>query len=353
MERTEILAVLSRISGVRWDSISALDLTAFPLKDAEAWCAAGFKQSLARTTAEAFTKCKQALLCSPQYRVVAIGDDDYPASLYNLYSPPLVLYVWGKLPEREGVAVVGSRKATPYGRQAVETFVPILVSAGVPVVSGLARGIDTLAHITTLRYGGHTVGVLGCGLDRIYPRENNVVARRIVEMGGAVITEYPEGTPPYAANFPARNRIISGLTRACVVIEGDVRSGSLITAGHALEQGKEVLAVPGSIFSQQSRGPNYLISQGATPLIGPDVLCEVLGIRTETAASSDMEELSDEARSLLSALKSEPCNVDELALLTGLPVAVITATLTELEVGGRVERLPGGQYMVLRSVARD
>lgn len=353
MERTEILAVLSRVNGVRWENISTINFSTFPLRDQAAWCEVGFKPSIAHNIANAFTNWKQAALCSASYRVVAMGDKDYPVSLCNLYSPPLVLYVWGSLCREEGVAVVGTRKASPYGRQAVETFVPILVSAGLSVVSGLARGIDTLAHVATLRYGGHTVGVLGCGLDRIYPRENNLLAQRIVEMGGAVVTEYPEGTPPYPAHFPARNRIISGLSRACLVIEGDVRSGSLITAGHALEQGKEVLAVPGSIFSPQSRGPNYLISQGATPLMGPESLREALGIIDQLVASNEAVDLSDDALNILNCLKNEPCTVDEVILLTGLPAAVATAALSELEVVGMVERMPGGQYVGLGMAHHD
>jgi DNA processing protein len=178
-------------------------------------------------------------------------DDAYPAALREIADPPPVLFVRGRLTEadRLAVALVGTRRATPYGRAVAETLAADLASAGVTIVSGLARGVDTFAHRAALRAGGRTVAVLGSGLDQVYPAENTLLARRIAEPdAGALVAEFPPGVPPDAVNFPRRNRIIAGLARAAVIVEADLRSGALITAEFALEQGREVLAVPGSIL---------------------------------------------------------------------------------------------------------
>jgi DNA processing protein len=333
---------------VRYADVSHLDLARFPLYSAEAWTEAGLSRSGALAVAKAFREQDRDPLRQEKARAVVIEDQDYPQSLCDLYHPPMVLYVRGNLGQGKGVAVVGTRKATPYGRQVVEAVVPIVVAAEHTVVSGLARGIDTLAHGAALRCGGYTVAVMGRGLDAIYPRENSLLAEKIVEQGGALVSEYPEGTPPLAWHFPARNRIISGLSRVCLVVEGDMGSGALITAEHALEQGKDVLAVPGSIFSAQSRGTNYLIAQGATPLFDPQTIYEVLGLAAKQKEAPTTTELGPEESLVLMALGNEPQSIDEICLRTGFPVAVAGAALTALELAGEVERLPGGTYLRLR-----
>ncbi|MBT9155063.1 MAG: DNA processing protein DprA [Firmicutes bacterium] len=348
MERRQALAIIAKVRSVRYTQVSHLDFAHFPLYSADSWHEAGLSRSAALAVVKAFQEQDHDPLLQARARAIVIGDPDYPPTLNHLYSPPLVLYVRGQLEAERGVAVVGTRKATPYGRQAVEMVVPVLVAALHTVVSGLARGIDTLAHGVALRCGGKTIAVMGRGLDAIYPRENSLLAEKIVEQGGALVSEYREGTPPLAGHFPARNRIISGLSRICLVIEGDMGSGALITAEHALEQGKEVLAVPGSIFSPQSRGTNYLIAQGATPLLDPNVIYETLGTPAKPLEAPTTLELRPEESLVLMALSTEPLSVDEVCMHTGLPVAVAAAALTALEVAEAIERLPGGAYLRLR-----
>lgn len=347
MERRQALAIIAGVRSVRYAQVSHLDLARFPLYSADAWTDAGLSRSNALAVAKAFKEQDSDPLRQERARVMVIEDQDYPEALCRLYSPPLVLYIRGSLGRQRGVAVVGTRKATPYGRQVVEMVVPTVVAAEHAVVSGLARGIDTLAHGAALRCGGHTIAVMGRGLDDIYPRENSLLAEKIVEQGGALVSEYPEGTPPLAWHFPARNRIISGLSRVCLVVEGDMGSGALITAEHALEQGKDVLAVPGSIFSPQSKGTNYLLAQGATPLLDPRAIYEALGVAAKPKEASPTE-LTPEESLVLMALGTEPQSVDEICLRTGFPVAVAAAALTALEVTEAVERLPGGVYLRLR-----
>ena len=348
MERRQALAVMAGVRGVRYAQVSRLDFAHFPLCSADAWTDAGLSRSSALAVAKAFKEQDRDPLRQEKARAVVIEDQDYPQALCTLYSPPLVLYVRGSLGRERGVAVVGTRKATPYGRQVVEMVVPIVVAAEHTLVSGLARGIDTLAHGAALRCGGHTIAVMGRGLDAIYPHENALLAEKIVDQGGALVSEYPEGTPPLAWHFPARNRIISGVSRVCIVIEGDMGSGALITAEHALEQGKEVLAVPGSVFSPQSRGTNWLLAQGATPLLDPSVIYDTLGVATKPKdIAAPLPEKPEESLVLM-ALGNEPLSVDEVCLLTGFPVAVSAAALTALELAGRVERLPSGAYLQLR-----
>lgn len=344
MDRREVLAVLARVRGVRFENVSNLDFANFPLYSVEAWQQASLSRTISFAVVKALREQEPDPLRTEYGRAIVIGDPDYPSSLYHLYAPPLVLYVRGCLGSAPGMAVVGTRKATPYGRQVVEAVVPIVVAAAHTVVSGLARGIDTLAHGATLRCGGHTIAVMGRGLDAIYPRENTLLSERIVEQGGALVSEYPEGTPPFAAHFPARNRIISGLSRACVVIEGDLGSGALITAEHTLELGREVLAVPGSIFSPQSRGPNQLIAQGATPLLDPKALYEVLGCVPDKPMPRPTE-ISLEGGLILAALSSEALGVDDVCMHSGLSASVTAAALVALEMEGLVARLPGGMYV--------
>ncbi len=197
--------------------------------------------------------------------VVTIFDTEYPKNLKDIEGAPIVLYFKGKLKARDKnlVAIVGSRKMTSYGKLVTERFSSELVGYGVTIVSGLARGIDTAAHEATIKAGGRTIAVLGSGLDRVYPPENLDLALRIVKSRGALISEYPLGYPPLPENFPARNRIVSGISEVVLVIEGEQKSGTLLTASHAAEQGKTVLAVPGQITSPMSGAPHFLIKNGA------------------------------------------------------------------------------------------
>ncbi|MDP3486700.1 MAG: DNA-processing protein DprA [Bacillota bacterium] len=352
MERIDILAALSQVSRLRYEHIAHIDLSnGEDYSTTAAWEQEhGVAPSLATTLAKAVAKYDpirfNAELSAAQCRVIGIGDSEYPSQLLELYRPPLILYIQGSIGALNAISVVGSRKPTPYGRQVVEAFVPPLVASGITIVSGLAQGVDTLAHVVTLRCEGTTLAVLGSGLDCIYPHANRHLATRIVEAGGAIISEYSPKTPPLRHHFPARNRIISGLSRGVIVVEGDIRSGSLITAEHAMEQGRDVFAVPGNIFSPQSRGPNRLIVQGAIPLLSPSNLLEYYGLVTGEEPETQL--FSTEEQLILTALGHEPRDVDEIIQRAGLPVTLVAAKLVELEVAGAVQRQPGGLYIQLR-----
>jgi len=351
VERRHFMAALSRLPGLRYADIAHLDPRGAQAFTALALMAEGLSPRLAEAIDKALRAFVGATWDEQNFhaglKALVIGEPGYPRALLDIYAPPLIIYARGSLAALDGVAVVGTRAATAYGRQIVETFVPLLVASNFSVVSGLAKGIDTWAHQAALRVGGHTIAVLGSGLDKIYPRENTGLAQRIVEGGGALLTEYPLGTPPQSHNFPARNRLISGLTRACIVAEGDHKSGALITAAHALEQGREVLAVPGSIYSLQSRGTNYLISQGAIPLTDPSILLQTLGVPAprDRERGTRQWELGSQARLVLTALGGSAWSVDDLGLHTKLAMPDLLAILTELELEGVILRLPTGQYL--------
>ena len=269
-----------------------------------------------------------------RYSVVSRGRAGYPALLRELHDPPPRLYLRGGPPgflDLPAVAIVGARSCSPYGAQVAREVARELAAAGVIVVSGLARGVDGEAHRGALAAGGLTVAVLGCGIDRDYPRAHAQLAARIAE-SGAVVSEYPPGIEPSPWRFPARNRIVAGLARATVVVEARERSGALITADFALELGREVFAVPGEITSALSAGTNDLIRQGATPLLTADDVLEALGL--ERAPPRVPDTLSAGARMLLEPLSETARTLDELGRLTGLESAALAAALTELELAG-------------------
>lgn len=290
-------------------------------------------------------------------RVLTFLDPDYPARLKTIPDPPPLLSVSGALraADSHAVAVVGTRDATPAGRLVAERLSKGLAEAGLTVVSGLARGIDAVAHRSALEAGGRTIAVLGCGIDRTYPSEHQALRRKIEE-GGAVLSELPLGAYPHAYHFPKRNRIISGLSFGVVVVEAAPQSGSLITARLAAEQGREVFAVPGSVQSEQSRGTNGLIKQGAKLVeTVPDVLDELVPqfepsfrerMRDRHAALTGLVQSSgrslegDEA-ALYAALPAEPVHIDELIAKTGLPAAAVSGLLLSLELKGAIRQLPG------------
>ena len=278
---------------------------------------------------------------------------DYPSYLREVDSPPPLLYVVGSLEDidRWAVAVVGTRRVTSYGRQVTQELVSGLVRSGVTIVSGLARGIDAVAHKAALDLGGRTIAVLGSGPDNIYPPEHRDLARQIVRGHGAVISDYPLGTQPDAKNFPPRNRIISGLSLGVVVVEAGARSGASITAQFALEQGREVFAVPGNVNRPASQGTNRLIQQGTAKLVtnANDIL-EELNLTMVFEHSAVQQALPDTAEeaALFEYLSAEPVHIDALSRATGLSSQAVSSTLTLLELKGIVRQVGGMNYVMVR-----
>lgn len=277
-------------------------------------------------------------------------DPSYPPSLKEIPSPPLMLYGRGEVSalgkENILLGVVGTRRPTSYGVETTGSIVRELIAAGVSVVSGLATGIDAEAHRVALEERGTTIGVLGSGLDRdaIFPPENKGLAQKIVEAGGAIISEYAPGTPAAKEHFPARNRIISGLARGTLVVEAREKSGALITARLALEQNREVFAVPGSVFSPTSRGPNRLIKDGAKLVQNASDILEELGMEYNNINKKIAHELLDEKEQLILQILEEPMGVDLLKEKTGLETAVIVTSLSLLELKGAVKNLGQDTY---------
>jgi DNA processing protein len=282
------------------------------------------------------------------YESVARGRAEYPALLAELHDPPARLYIRGgpvEILSRPAVAIVGARSCSRYGAQVGRDLARDLAASGVVVVSGLARGIDGEAHRGALAAGGLTVAVLGCGIDRDYPRAHAELARRIVD-SGLVVSEYPPGVEPAPWRFPARNRIVAGLARATVVVEARERSGALITADFALELGRDVFAVPGEITSGLSSGTNDLIRQGATPLLAAADVLEALGLE-QAPPPAPPAGLSPEAAAVLAVLADGAAALDELARATGLGSPEVAVALTELELAGLVSG-GDGLYRVSR-----
>jgi DNA processing protein len=292
-----------------------------------------------------------ALDGGPGHHCLTLDHAAYPELLREIADPPAVLFVNGNpaaLSVRH-IAMVGSRSPTPTGERIAREFARELVSRGAGVISGLALGIDAASHRGALEGQGITVAVAGTGPEHIYPRHHASLAEEILARDGALITEYPTGTGPLAANFPRRNRIISGLALGTLVVEAAPRSGSLITARMALEQNRDVFAVPGSIHSSQSRGCNQLIQQGAKLIQDPSDIIEEYSIFSVPYAAasipkSDMDGASEED-GLLKYIAYEPTTVDTLVAATGLSADIIVATLLDLELRGRVESMPGGAYI--------
>ncbi len=306
-----------------------------------------------------------------QRRVLTLGDDDYPLALLDTEDPPLMLYAMGQVQDlasgfarcaQRGVAVVGSRNPTPQGIQNPRQFSAALGQAGLTVVSGLALGIDGAAHEGALEGSFKdelaTIAVVGTGLDRVYPKAHLDLAHRIAARG-VLLSEYPLGTPPLSANFPKRNRIISGLCKGTLVVEAALKSGSLITARMAVEQGKEVFAIPGSIHSTQARGCHALIKQGAKLVESAQDILDELNLMTDARAPSTSTNgtgevspsaatsLSSLENGLLDALGFEPTSLDVLQNRSGMDTATLQALLMGLELSGYVARLPGSKFQRL------
>jgi DNA processing protein len=284
-------------------------------------------------------------------RVLTWKDEEYPRRLRDIRQSPPLLYVRGEITPQDSwaVAVVGTRRITAYGKQVAEELGAALARSGVTVVSGLARGVDSVAHSAALKAGGRTIAVLGCGVDQIYPPENCNLAAKIIE-NGAVISDYGIGTPPEAGNFPPRNRIIAGLSIATVVIEAGRRSGALITADFALDQGRDVYAVPGNIFLPNSAGPNRLIQQGAFPLISADDLLQSLDLTMVTEHQVARQVLPANAVEavLFNALEFEPKHIDEIRIDVELPIEDVSAALSLMELKGMVRKVGGMKYVAVK-----
>lgn len=281
--------------------------------------------------------------------VLTWDDADYPSNLREIDAPPPVLYVRGQLTAADGIAiaVVGTRRASAYGREVAHMIGTELAHHQVTVISGLALGVDAIAHKATLEAGGRTIAVLGSGVDQLYPAQNRELAQQIIKHG-AVISEYPLGTRPEAGNFPPRNRIISGMSRGVIVIEAGQQSGSLITSTFAAEQGRDVFAVPGSILHPGSSGCNQLIREGAIPFLSiNDVLDHLnfaqLTIQTEVRRTTPTDPLESK---LLTHLSHEPRHIDELVRCTAWPSAQVSSLLTMMELKGYVRQVGGMSYVI-------
>jgi DNA processing protein len=283
-------------------------------------------------------------------------DDVYPRMLKEIDQPPPVLYQRGEvIPEDEtAVAIVGTRRVTAYGRVVTEELAAFLARNRITVVSGLARGVDALAHRSALQAGGRTLAVLGSGIDRIYPPENQQLAMDIAD-SGALLSDYPPGTAPESTNFPPRNRIISGLSLAVVVIEAGATSGALITASFAADQNRDVLAVPGNINSPNSKGTNMLIQNGARPYLKPEDLLEVLNLEQVNTRKMARRVLPADATEtqIIKVIAEGTLSVDEISFLSGLPVEVVSATLAMMELKGLVRNAGSMSYMAIRDEAAE
>jgi DNA processing protein len=297
--------------------------------------------------------------------VLALDDGAYPALLREIPDPPVTLYVrgrWRACLEAPCVGVVGSRRCSTYGQNVALLLARDLASRGVTIISGLARGIDAAAHRGALEAGGRTAAVLGTGLDEVYPRDHRRLAEEILERGGALVTQFPLGTPPVAENFPYRNRIISGLSLGAVVVEASENSGSLITARLALEQGREVYAVPGNITSRNSFGTNFLIKGAGAKLVQqwqdvvsefpPDIAARILPPESKKkgdaapAETREPADLSDPERAVFKLISAdESAHIDALAGASGLPISELTGVLLGLEMRELVRQLPGRCYV--------
>ena len=293
-----------------------------------------------------------------QRAIVTLGDNDYPAALLDTADPPLLLYAIGQighlrqLQAQHAIALVGSRNPTPQGSLNAREFARSMASCGLTVVSGLALGIDGAAHEGALQGAAPgqlaTIAVVGTGLDRVYPKQHLALAHRIAAQG-LILSEYPLGTPPLNANFPKRNRLIAGLSQATLVVEAALQSGSLITAKQALEQGRDVFAIPGSIHSPQSKGCHALIKQGAKLVESAQDVLEELRWPEVPIPSSDTANPKAEAveKGLLAQIGHDPIGLDALQARCGLETADLQAQLLELELAGQIARLPGGSFQRL------
>ncbi len=289
-----------------------------------------------------------AKLDEQQIEAVTTESPRYPQPLLEIYDAPPVLYLKGHAPTNydRRFGIVGSRRATYDGRKFTRETAELLSENGVSIVSGLALGVDAEAHRGALAGNTHTVAVLGCGADVVYPADNRRLYEQILDEGGLILSELPPGTQPLRAHFPLRNRIISGLCRGVLLVEGAKNSGAMITIDYALEQGRDVFAVPGSVYSPLSEAPNQLIVDGATPVLSGDMILACYGWSEARAPRATRAEvhLEDDEKRVVSELMYEPLSFDELIMHTMLPADELNTLLTMLELRQLVQHLPGGQY---------
>ncbi len=342
---------LNKVSGIGAVRMAALLSTCGSAE--AAWCASIQELKAAgldRRTLENLLKARRELDVAAEYervlkagvQVLTLDDDDYPVNLRQIDAPPPVLYVRGTLQPNDtwAIGIVGTRRASPYGREVAHSLSRDLATNGITIVSGLAMGVDTVAHKSALTSEGRTIAVLGSSVDQVYPPENRGLAQAIIE-NGALVSEYPLGTRPDSNNFPPRNRIISGLSRAVVIVEAGERSGALITARFAAEQGRDVFAVPGSILHPGSTGCNTLIQQGAIPLLSVNDIMNQLNleqVRSQQAARSAIPADPQEA-ALLAHMTQEPRHLDDLIRQSTLPAFQVAGLLTVMELKGLVRQV--------------
>jgi DNA processing protein len=288
--------------------------------------------------------------------VLTWEDPDYPRRLNEIDQPPPVLYIRGNLTDEDqwAVAIVGTRRITAYGRQITEEIAGSLAVYGITIVSGLARGADAIAHQAAIKNGGRTIAVLGNGVDRVYPPEHRNLAEQITDHG-ALISDYPPGTAPEATNFPPRNRIISGLAQAVIVVEAGEKSGALITAAFATEQGRELFAVPGNIHAPRSKGTNLLIREGAHILLDAQDVLEALNLAQVSQHRTARTVLPTDATEaqLYALLGREPIHVDEIRTQSDLPIEQVSATLTLMELKGMIRQVGNMHYVAVYEERAD
>lgn len=283
--------------------------------------------------------------------VITVNDKNYPKLLKEIVGAPPLLYVKGQLPTQKRIlAVVGARKITNYGKEVTEILVKDLVNAGFTIVSGLARGVDSHSHRVTIGNSGQTIAVLGGGLDRIYPSENKSLADKIAHGHGAVISEFPIGMDSVPGNFPARNRIISGLSLGVLVTEAGAESGSLITAGLAGEQGREVFAVPGPMYSKLAHGPAQLIKAGAKLVMNVEDILEELQLESiiKNQVSSEVKADSEDEQRILDQMNDGPVHIDKIGRESKLSAAKVGSILSIMEIKGKIKSLGSGSYSLNR-----
>lgn len=323
-------------------------------------------EGLNKSTVKAFLEYRNRIDLKAEVEIVqkngvntlTLGDDDYPASLKNIYDPPPVLYFKGNLlkSDERALAIVGTRRASRYGLEFAKQLASQLASLGITIVSGLASGIDTAAHSGAVEAQGRTIAVFGCGVDTIFPAENRDLAKRI-ESFGACVSEFPIGTPTGKSNFPRRNRIISGLSLGVIVVEGHYDSGAMITAKEALEQGREVFAVPGNVGLEQSKGPHWLIKQGAKLVESVEDVLDELKFQIPNDKSQinakaqipkpklDLSKYSADEQKILSILNSEPKHIDNISAESGLLSSQAASLLMILEIKKAIRQLPGKLFV--------
>ncbi|MFD1426285.1 DNA-processing protein DprA [Kroppenstedtia sanguinis] len=360
-EEREGLVAMHQIRGVGWGTLNKLRQAGWdpgrPAEEEEMhmWREAGIPSATIHRIQKKWTPrwVEQVAeeLAKREIQAVTLLDDDYPPLLGQLPQPPWVLYVRGDVSylQGPGLAVVGTRKTTSYGKQVTRQFAGDIAKRGWTVVSGLAAGVDGEAHRAALEVGGRTVAVLGCGVDVVYPRHHRDLYKEVVRKG-AVISEAPPGMEPHPGLFPQRNRIISGLSWGTLVVEAAEKSGSLITAHHSLEQGREVFAVPGPVTSTWSQGTNRLIREGAKCVIDAEDLWTELTFVPQPETPSQKESLPEadlepQEQVLLELLGEHPLTVDSLADRTDMSLGELHRQLLQLQVKGWVRQLPGAQFM--------